>query len=87
MRLEPNNWRLEPNNWRLEPNSWRTDAAKGLLAEKEGETRRLGNYSISILGRLAMRLKERRRQKKEQEGGRRNETLGVWQIKLGGWEW
>ena len=34
-----------------------------------------------------MRLTERGRQKKEQEGGRRNETLGIWQIKSGGWEW
>ena len=72
--------RLEPNNWRLEPDNWTT------IAEQEREMRRLGNYSIRILGHLAMILKERRRQKKEQEGGRRNETLGVWQIKLGGWE-
>ena len=57
------------------------------IAEKERETRRLGNYSIRILGRLAMRLTERGRQKKEQEGGRRNETLGIWLIKSGGWEW
>ena len=49
--------------------------------------RRLGNYSIRILGHLAMRLKERRRQKKEQEGAKRNETVGVWKIKLGVWEW
>jgi hypothetical protein len=34
-----------------------------------------------------MRLKERRRQKKEQEGAKRNDTVGVWRIKLGVGEW
>jgi hypothetical protein len=34
-----------------------------------------------------MRLKERRRQKKQQEGAKRNEIIGVWRIKLGVWEW
>ena len=45
---------------------------------------RLGNYSIRILGDLAMRLKERRRQKKQQEGAKRNEIVGVWKIKGNG---
>ena len=49
--------------------------------------RRLGNYSIRILRHVAMRLKERRRQKKQQEGAKRNEIIGVWRIKLGVWEW
>ena len=57
------------------------------IAEQERQMRRLGNYSIRILGHLAMRLKERRRQKNEQEGAKRNETVGVWKIKLGVWEW
>lgn len=57
------------------------------VVEQEGEMKRLENYSIRILGHLAMRLRERRRQKKEQEGAKRNETIGVWKIKLGVWEW
>jgi len=44
--------------------------------------KRLGNYSIRILGHVAMRLKERRRQKKEQEGAKRNETAGVWKKQV-----
>ena len=50
------------------------------IAEQERQMRRLGNYSIRILGHLAMRLKEGRRQKKKQEGAKRNETLGFWKL-------
>jgi hypothetical protein len=47
----------------------------------------IGDYGIRILRHLAMRLKERRRQKKQQEGAKRNEIVGVWKIKFGVWEW
>ena len=74
-------------DWKETPTQKMTQTIGPKGETKKGEMKRVGDNNIRILGHLAMRLKERRKQKKKQEGAKRNETIGVWKIKLGVWEW